>query len=100
MAEFLVRIRLARPAGMDDERWRAVLTEEAQVAATYRDRGVIHRIWRVPGATGNVGVWQATDATELHRHVSGLPAFPYMQVEVEPLAVHYLEEHTDRGTAQ
>jgi muconolactone D-isomerase len=98
MAEFLVRITLTRPAGMDDEGWAAVLAEEARIASSYRDSGVIHRIWRVPGATGNVGVWRASDATELHRRLSGLPAFPFMGVEVEPLALHYLEGPAEGGT--
>jgi len=92
MAEFLVRIALTRPPAMADESWQAVLVEEAQVAASYRDDGVIHRIWRVPGATANLGIWRAADATELHARISGLPAFPHMRVQVEALALHYLEQ--------
>jgi len=91
MPEFLVRITVARPDGVADEQWRELLAEEARVASGYRDNGVISRIWRVPGTSGNVGVWRAADASELHERISRLPAFPHMQVQVEALAVHYLE---------
>lgn len=98
MAEFLVRITVTRPASMDDARWGAVMAEEARVALSYRSKGIIHRIWRVPGRSDNVGVWRAHDATELHARLSSLPAFPYMQVTVEPLALHYLEEPDEDRT--
>ncbi|MWA04921.1 muconolactone delta-isomerase [Actinomadura sp. LD22] len=91
MPEFLVRIAVTRPASFDDDRWREVLAAEADVATGYREAGLITRIWRLPGTTANVGVWQAADATELHEHLSRLPAFPYMDVQVEALALHYLE---------
>ncbi|GAA4683922.1 muconolactone Delta-isomerase [Gordonia humi] len=92
MAEFLVHIRVQRPAGVDDQDWHATLADEARVGADYRRRGVITRIWRLPGTTSNVGVWAAADATELHELLSALPAFPYMTIQVDALASHYLEE--------
>jgi len=91
MAEFLVRMEIQRPDGIDDSAWTAVLGNERAVALGYRRRGVIARMWRVPGTTGNVGVWNAADASELHSFLSGLPAFPYMKIAVEALALHYLE---------
>jgi muconolactone D-isomerase len=49
------------------------------------------RIWRIPGRTANVGIWEAPDATALHDLVSSLPLFPWLDVTVTPLARHYLE---------
>lgn len=94
MAEFLVHISVKRPDGVDDEDWRATLADEAQVGGDYRRNGVIVRIWRFPGTTSNIGVWTASDATELHTLLSALPAFPYMSIRVDALAQHYLEEST------
>lgn len=91
MAEYLVRITLKRPEMIDDDSWASLLAAEREVGLDYRERGVMNRIWRVPGTTANVGVWSAADASELHRLLAGLPAFRYMTVEVEALALHYLE---------
>ena len=91
MAEFLVRIALKRPDTVDDGSWAAVLDAERRVGFDYRRRGVIARIWRVPGTTANVGVWIAADASELDRLLAGLPAFRHMTIRVEALATHYLE---------
>jgi muconolactone D-isomerase len=91
VAEYLVRIVLERPAGVGDEDWSALLDRESEVGLDYRRRGIIQRIWRVPGTTSNVGLWHAADATELDGLIRGLPAFRHMAVGVEPLALHYLE---------
>ena len=63
-----------------------------------QDAGSIARIWRIPGRFANVAVWRAADATELHDLLTSLPLFPWMDVEVEALALHPLEvseEHLD-----
>lgn len=91
MAEYLVRIVLRRPDNVDDGSWATVLDNERQVGMDYRRQGVLRRIWRLPGTTANVGLWSASDASALHTLLSGLPAFPYMTIQVEALALHYLE---------
>ena len=53
--------------------------------------GQIRRIWRIPGTSQNVGIWDAADATELHDLISSLPAFPWITAEVTALALHPLE---------
>jgi muconolactone D-isomerase len=91
MAEYLVRIALKRPDAIDDERWAAVLDAERRVGLDYRNRGVLERIWRMPGTTADVGIWSASDASELDRLLGGLPAFRFMSIQIEALALHYLE---------
>jgi len=91
MPEYLVRIVLTRPSGMDDDSWTALLAEEGKVGRGYREQGTIRRIWRVPGTTANVGVWSAPDASRLHELLAGLPAFAHITIQVEALAEHYLE---------
>ena len=37
----------------------------------------------------------ANDATDLHRAISSLPLFPWLDVHVTPLAQHHLEADSD-----
>lgn len=90
--EFLVRIKVTRPVHLDDSAWSSLLESERSQATEYRRQGHISRVWRVPGTSANVGVWEAQDATDLHRLLSNLPLYPHMEVAVECLALHYLEE--------
>jgi len=86
--EFLVEIDIApipddvRDAVMEAERVRGL----ELIAA-----GAIARIWRIPGRRANVGIWVAQDASALHAAIASLPAHPWMDVRVTPLAVHPLE---------
>jgi muconolactone D-isomerase len=91
MMEFLVRIDIDIPLETPSERRQELLDAEAERARELMAAGVIVRIWRLPGRTANVGVWAAPDATALHEVLTSMPLFPYFTVQVEALAVHYLE---------
>lgn len=86
--EFLVHIKISWPKGMDPTEKERVIMEERDYAASLADRGVLVRMWRIPGRQENYGIWNAADATQLHEIISSLPVFPYMAVTVEPLAIH------------
>lgn len=95
MPEFLVAIEVALPPSTD-----AAVRDELTAAERARGRelvesGAIQRIWRIPGATRNVGVWRAGDATELHGLIRSLPLAPWCRVDVTALAVHPLEGGPD-----
>lgn len=77
---------------MDAERRAELLAAEAAYAQDLRGRGVISRIWRVPGRTASVGIWAAEDAAELHEHLSRLPLFLWLDIRVTALATHPLEQ--------
>ena len=89
--EFLIRTELSLPAEMDPAARAELLADESARGRALRDQGVIVRIWRIPGRRASLAIWQASDATELHDLLSSLPVFPWLQVEVQPLARHYLE---------
>ena len=89
--EFLVRIYIELPPEMPAERERELREAEAVRARELRAAGTIVRIWRLPGQTANVGVWAAPDATALHDVLASMPLFPWFRVEVEALALHYVE---------
>jgi muconolactone D-isomerase len=88
VVQFLVHIEVTWPADGDAaERDRRVQGERVR-ARELADAGVIRRLWRVPGRWANWGLWEAPDATAIHEAVVSLPMWPYLDVEVIPLADH------------
>lgn len=90
--EFLVQVETGLPPDMQADRRAELLAAENAYAQALRERGVISRIWRVTGRTASVGIWVAEDATELHEHLSGLPLFPWLDIDVSALATHPFEQ--------
>lgn len=89
--EFLVQIQVAFPPEMPAEQLADVMAREVARGRELKETGTIVRIWRVPGRRANVGVWQAESADELHEAITSLPAFPWIDARVTPLATHHLE---------
>jgi muconolactone D-isomerase len=88
MAEFLVRTETNLPAEMSDEVRLELRTAERARAGELRAAGHLRRIWRVPGRTGSVQLWDVPDATVLHEEISSLPQWRWMDIQVEALARH------------
>jgi len=86
--EFLVHITIALPPGMPSDERQALYAAESARAASLAKAGRLVRLWRIPGRTANWGLWNATDATELHDALTSLPMWLYMDIEVMPLAAH------------
>ena len=86
--EFLVHITIALPPGMPSDERQALYDAESARAASLATAGRLVRLWRIPGRTANWGLWHANDATELHDVLTSLPMWPYMDIEVTPLAEH------------
>jgi muconolactone D-isomerase len=92
--EFLVRISIGLPWEMPQAQRDALTAAEATRGLELRQAGTINRIWRVPGRRVNVGIWHAADATQLHDALASLPLFEFADIDVTPLATHYLEAGT------
>ena len=45
-------------------------------------------LWRIVGEYANVSVFDVESNDALHELLSGLPLFPYMDIQVTPLAKH------------
>ena len=89
--EFLVRIDVHLPPDMPaDDRERLLELESARGRELIAE-GTLARIWRIPGRWSNWSLYSAQDATAVHAAVTSLPLWPYMEVQVEPLAAHPLE---------
>lgn len=86
--EFLVAIEVRWPPDGDpDERNRLFRAEVAR-GRELAKAGTMKRLWRVPGRWANWGLWEAPDATALHEALTSLPLWPWMSVQVHPLANH------------
>jgi muconolactone D-isomerase len=86
--DFLVHIINQAPASLNGEELQALVKAESARASELADQGILFKLWRIAGKRENVGIWRAKDANELHAALSSLPFFPYLQIEVTPLAEH------------
>jgi muconolactone D-isomerase len=86
--EFLVRIEIQLDESLSVEQREALYAAEAERARALAEAGHLVRLWRLPGRRANWGLWRAADATELHEVLTSLPLWPYMDVDVNPLARH------------
>jgi muconolactone D-isomerase len=87
--EFLVRQHNMAPLGED---LSALKLREREYAMRLRTEGFLIKLWRVPGTTDAIGLWEASDATELHELLAALPMFRWLQISVEALAEHPQEK--------
>jgi muconolactone D-isomerase len=92
---FLVQIEVRLPGALTESERAELLDAELERGRQLVEAGAIRAIWRVPGALRNVGIWEATDATELHEQISSLPLFPWLSADVTPLAEHPLQRFVE-----
>jgi muconolactone D-isomerase len=65
-----------------------LMAGEREVATALIARGSITWMWRLPGTTTSLAVWNAESVEALDAHLRTLPVFPYNDVEVTALAAH------------
>lgn len=86
--EFLVRSENRLPPETAPQRREELRAAERARALELRAAGVLKRLWRVPGRTATIGLYEAADAAELHDALMSLPMSPWLDVHVEALARH------------
>lgn len=85
---FHVRMDVAIPHDLDaDIRAKLVAEEKARALALQRD-GVWPHLWRIVGRYSNISVFDVPSNDDLHALLSSLPLYPFMTIEVTPLAQH------------
>jgi muconolactone D-isomerase len=65
-----------------------LIARERTVATALMAEGAITWIWRLPGTTTSVAIWNAESAETLDAHLETLPIFPYQDIEITELAPH------------
>jgi muconolactone D-isomerase len=92
MQEYLVSISINLPDNMLGAELNTLTAAEHVRGKELQIKGVIKRIWRIPGTRDNIGIWMAEDSTKLHGFIELLPLFEFMTIKVTPLAIHPLEK--------
>lgn len=83
-----VRMDVHVPRDLDPAEFdRLKAAEKARAEALQRE-GKWRHLWRIAGAYANYSIFDVADHDELHAILSTLPLFPFMDIEVTPLARH------------
>jgi muconolactone D-isomerase len=97
---FLVQMSVQVPPGTDEQHVARLKETERERSLALQRRGVWLHLWRVVGRYANVSVFDVPSNDALHDVLAELPLYPYMAIEVTPLATHpsaYVEAGGNRG---
>lgn len=85
---FAVSMVVDIPVDMDADVRADLLAREKDYSQRLQRAGKWLHIWRIVGQYANLSIFDVDNNDELHEVLWGLPLFPYMRVEVTPLAEH------------
>ncbi|GAB3297776.1 muconolactone Delta-isomerase [Parasphingorhabdus pacifica] len=85
---FAVKMDVNLPPDMDPEVKADTLAREKAYSQELQKSGVWRHIWRCAGQYSNISILDVESNDRLHEVLSQLPLFPYMDMEVTPLATH------------
>lgn len=85
---FAVRMDVGIPRDLDPEVRADLVAREKAYCRELQTSGAWVHIWRCVGRYANISVFDVADNEALHAILWGLPLFPYMSIEVTPLARH------------
>ena len=85
---FLVRMDVRIPHDLPAEQVADIKAREKAYSQELQRDGRWQSIWRVVGEYANYSIFDVGSNDELHDLLQGLPLFPYMQIDVTPLARH------------
>ncbi|WP_315122641.1 muconolactone Delta-isomerase [Comamonas antarctica] len=85
---FLVRMDVRIPHDLPLEQVNDIKAREKAYSQDLQRDGRWQSIWRVVGEYANYSVFDVASNDELHELLQGLPLFPYMDIQVTPLARH------------
>ncbi|WP_212755224.1 muconolactone Delta-isomerase [Flexivirga aerilata] len=90
---FAVRMDVDLPRDLDPAVVQDTLAREKAYSQQLQRNGEWVHIWRIVGAYSNLSVFEVESNDRLHEILWNLPLFPYMTIEVTPLAVHPSDIH-------
>lgn len=85
---FAVTMDVRIPLDMDADARAELLAREKAYSQDLQRQGKWPHIWRCTGQYANLSILDAADNDELHDLLWNLPLFPYMDIEITPLAHH------------
>ncbi|NML31672.1 muconolactone Delta-isomerase [Paraburkholderia antibiotica] len=85
---YCVEMQVNIPASLDASRVEEIKAAEKAKAIEIQKSGKWPHLWRVVGKYSNISIFDVESNDELHQLLSSLPLFPYMTIQVTPLARH------------
>ena len=85
---YLVRMDVHLPHDMPPAQAEEIKAREKAYSQQLQREGKWQQLHRVVGEYANYSVFDVDSHDELHTILSGLPLFPYMTMQVTPLARH------------
>ena len=85
---YCVKMDVRVPHGVDPVMFDRLKAEEKARAQDLQRAGTWVHLWRIAGQYANISIFDVPDHDALHDILSTLPLFPYMAIEVTPLARH------------
>jgi muconolactone D-isomerase len=85
---YLVRMDVKIPHDLPTSQADEIKAREKTYSQDLQRDGRWPHLWRVVGEYANYSVFDVASNDELHQLLSQLPLFPYMQLQVTPLAQH------------
>lgn len=85
---FEVRMDVRIPADLDPQVRQDTIAREKAYSQELQRGGEWKHIWRIVGKYSNISIFDVESTDRLHEILWNLPLFPYMDVDVTPLAPH------------
>src|SRR6266702_1193330 len=86
--EFLTTFTISVPEGTPAQVVDDTEAREARRAKELAGQGHLLRLWRLPGRSRALGLWNAGSPAEMQAILRSLPMDPWMTVETAPLSRH------------
>jgi muconolactone D-isomerase len=83
-----VTMDVAIPTDMDPDEKARIITREKAYSQELQRSGEWAHIWRCVGQYSNLSIFEVQSNERLHEILWNLPLFPYMTIQVTPLATH------------
>lgn len=89
--EFLVKLTPHLPDTLNEEEFNDLLNCERARGARLMEEKKMARLWRLPGTSSALMLWDVTGPDELHECLSSLPMWRYCDAEITVLTQHPVE---------
>jgi muconolactone D-isomerase len=85
---YAVRMDVDIPRDLDPAIRADMVAREKTYSQGLQRSGEWAHIWRIVGLYSNISIFDVESNDRLHKILSDLPLFPFMRIEVTPLALH------------
>jgi len=85
---YLVHMEVNIPSSVSEQEATKIKSLEKEYSQNLQKSGKWPHLWRVVGEYANYSIFDVESNDDLHTILSGLPLFPYMKIQVTPLAKH------------